>query len=288
VDREKLNKLIKEYGLEEINDYIKENTRNTMGISINEKEDYKKIGNCRIAGFPDSPQEIEWPRTEEGNLMTFILQLNMSEVGLMDKTNLMPKTGMLYFFMGIDEPAYNIEHKVIYVDDTSNLKLVNTDETTVLEETYDTFIGHKVDIFTSLDIPNYAYVDYEIFKDEKLADAYYEFCDDLKMEIDIGQIYGYPQGQHADCEIESALKIIANKEYDFYHTKGMQILTKYLNNNEEKAKEEVNDIVMLLEIDSSDEVGFCWWDCGVIHFFIRKEDLINRRFDKTYLSLYSS
>lgn len=45
---------------------------------------------------------------------------------------------------------------------------------------------------------------------------------------------------------------------------------------------------MLLEITSNEEVGFQWWDCGDIHFFIRKEDLLNRRFDKTYLSLYSS
>ena len=62
----------------------------------------------------------------------------------------------------------------------------------------------------------------------------------------------------------------------------------FLNGDEEKAEAEINDIVMLLEIDSNSKVGFSWWDCGVIHFFIRKEDLKNRNFDKTYLSLYSS
>ncbi|ETT74182.1 hypothetical protein C174_19446 [Bacillus mycoides FSL H7-687] len=30
---------------------------------------------------------------------------------------------------------------------------------------------------------------------------------------------------------------------------------------------------MLLELETDDDVGFCWWDAGVLHFFIRKDDL---------------
>lgn len=50
----------------------------------------------------------------------------------------------------------------------------------------------------------------------------------------------------------------------------------------------MHDMVMLLEIDPNDKIVFSWWDSGLIHFFIRKEDLKNKNFNNTYLSLYSS
>lgn len=87
--------------------------------------------------------------------------------------------------------------------------------------------------------------------------------------------------------MEAALKIVANHKYS-YSNKDKEKLIAALNGDERKADAEINDMVMLLEIDSNSKVGFSWWDCGVIHFFIRKEDLKNRNFDKTYLSLYSS
>ena len=65
-------------------------------------------------------------------------------------------------------------------------------------------------------------------------------------------------------------------------------LVAFFGGDEQKTDEEIKNIIMLLEIQSSSEVGFQWWDCGVIHFFIRKEDLENKQFDRTYLSLYSS
>lgn len=54
------------------------------------------------------------------------------------------------------------------------------------------------------------------------------------------------------------------------------------------AEQEIKDMVMLLEIESDDKIGFSCWNSGLIHFLIRKEDLKNKNFDNTYLSLSSS
>jgi uncharacterized protein YwqG len=42
---------------------------------------------------------------------------------------------------------------------------------------------------------------------------------------------------------------------------------------------------LLLEIPSLKEVGFMWWDAGLLHFLIDQEDLINKQFDFVYAGI---
>jgi uncharacterized protein YwqG len=45
---------------------------------------------------------------------------------------------------------------------------------------------------------------------------------------------------------------------------------------------------LLLQIDSNDENEMMWGDCGRLYFWIRKEDLVNKQFDKSWFSLQCS
>lgn len=284
-----LEELIKEYELEEIKDYIYENIKNIIYLNLLEKDNYELQGGSRVGGYPDVPENFQWPKNTEGKLLTFIAQLDLKQISICDENNLFPKMGMLYFFMGIDEPAYDIEHKVIYIEGNENLKLMKPEKPTVLEEEHDeVFIPYRIEGNNSIEIPNYAYINYDIVED---SDAFCSLEEDMRFENAgndcIGKVYGYPVGQHDDAELEAALKILANHQYR-YRESEKEILIKALDGNKEKAEQELQDIVMLLEIDSNDKIGFSWWDSGLIHFFIRKEDLKNKSFDNTYLSLYSS
>jgi uncharacterized protein YwqG len=284
-----IDELLEEYELTDIKEYIYKNVKNGIYLSITEEDDYKVQGVSRAGGYPDMLENFEWPNTRACEPMTFIAQLNLEEISCCDENALLPKRGMLYFFMGIDEPAYDIEHKVIYIEEDNNLIVTKPDKPTVLEEDYEeAFVPYKIEVKQGLEIPNYAYMDYDIIED---SDKYFSLEESISFENKgknyVGKIYGYPEGQHGDSELEAALKIVANCKYS-YSIKDKEKIVAALNGDEEKAEAEINDIVMLLEIDSNSKVGFSWWDCGVIHFFIRKEDLKNRNFDKTYLSLYSS
>jgi uncharacterized protein YwqG len=284
-----LEELIKKYELEEVKDYIYENIKNIIYLNLTEKDNYKFKGVSRVGGYPDVPENFQWPKNAEGKLLTFIAQLNLKEISFCDENALLPKKGMIYFFMGIDEPAYDIEHKVIYIEENEKLNLMKPEKPTVLEEEHEqTFTPYKVNGRNSIEIPNYAYVDYDILED---SDAFFSLEEDIRFENTgdncVGKVYGYPERQHDDAELEAALKIIAKHQYN-YRESEKEILIKALGGNKEKAEQEIHDMVMLLEIDSNDKIGFSWWDSGVIHFFIRKEDLKNKNFDNTYLSLYSS
>lgn len=60
-------------------------------------------------GFPDLPLGVEFPYYENHNeadgyddTMTFICQIRLEDLSALDKDNLLPKTGMLYFFANMD------------------------------------------------------------------------------------------------------------------------------------------------------------------------------------------
>ena len=49
-------------------------------------------------------------------------------------------------------------------------------------------------------------------------------------------------------------------------------------------KKNAKDWLLLLQIDSNeDDAGMIWGDVGRIYFWIKKEDLMNKNFDKTWV-----
>ncbi|WP_205683814.1 YwqG family protein [Brevibacillus migulae] len=284
-----LKKWLKNNELDDLEAYLLKNLRYTVRLDANSPEKYEQTGNSRVGGYPDLPDHVEWPRTEDGTLMTLVAQLNLSEIVPFQNESILPEKGMLYFFVGFDEPAYAIEHKVLYVEQKENLKLRKPEESTALEEAYDTtFEPYTVSARTAVELPNYAYVDIDQFSSDEMEERYYDTRLDLlgDEKTTWGSMFGYPTGQHDDAELEAALMILLNKHYDY--KKGMQQLIDHFAGDKDRVEQELRDMIMLLEIDSNDMIGYQWWDCGVIHFFIRKEDLQRGHFDRTYCSLYSS
>ena len=61
-------------------------------------------------GDPDMPENMQYPTievTEEGETydypLTFVCQINCEDIAALDKENLLPHEGMLYFFAAIDK-----------------------------------------------------------------------------------------------------------------------------------------------------------------------------------------
>ncbi|MGI2295987.1 YwqG family protein [Paenibacillus sp. GXUN7292] len=291
----KLDKYIEEFGLKHIHDYLHRTTKQGIRSIKAGKTDYTKTCCSRIGGDPDLPPQIEWPLTEDGTPMTFLAQLNLSELTASDDNNYLPKTGILAFFLGIDEPAYNIEHKVLFINEAEMSAAVRREapEETALE---DSFEGYAIKARSSLEPPNYVYADYDLIEGDEEADVtfddYEEFTDALQEseqgEYDVFQMFGYPAGQHGDAEYEAALMILAGKEYDYNSNHALRNIIAALGGDQVKAEQEIADMLLLLELGSDNDIGFCWWDAGALQFYIRKEDLLAARFDRTYCSLYSS
>ena len=257
----------------------------------------QQMGVSRIGGYPDLPAHIQWPCTKGGQYMTSLAQLNLSqivsEVGEDRLPDYFPRQGMLYFFVGLDEPSYQIEHQILYMSeqDMGSLHYREPAGTTILEEDEEQpFQAYEVHAQGEIEFPNYGYLEYDALADHGVSEEQYlEWIEGLNNEPDdaIGKMFGYPVSQHGDDEIEAITSILTGK-HTYEIQKRRAWLVDVLEGDEQKADQEIEDMLMLLEIESDDDIGYMWWDAGVIHFFIRKEDLLQLNFERTYCSVYSS
>ncbi|ASA20422.1 DUF1963 domain-containing protein [Paenibacillus donghaensis] len=289
-NRNKLERLIEEHDFSFAAQYVLEHTRQGICWTKKGPSDYSTPCSSRIGGDPDLLPATVWPITSDGIPMTFLAQLNLKQLSEMDESAGLQGGGMLYFFVGVDEPAYNIEHHVLFLPESKlpEAHRCIPPEVTALEEK---FSGYEIEPLATLEAPNYGYVDYEAVEDDQHDfEDYEELREAMRGGADeaIAVMFGYPATQHGDCEVEAALMLLTGQNYNYRPAEALQQITAHLGGDEERAKQEVQDTLLLLEIDSDDDVGFCWWDAGTLQFFVRKEDLLAGRWDRTYCSLYSS
>nr|WP_305120984.1 YwqG family protein [Saccharibacillus sp. JS10] len=264
--------------------------KQSVVFKATEPENYEKIGNSRVAGEPDLPESITWPLDAEGTPMTFVLQLDLSQVYPLDPEYRVPSTGHLFFFTGYYE--MKVEHRVFYAtpEEMQTASRRSAPAPTVHEEDEEPFRPYRLETHATIDLPGYGYVDEELIEGDEFGWEEYEdlnFALEQEHPSPIVKMFGYAEGQHGDDEYQAALELFgAKRTYDL--DEAVQNLAKALGGDQAKAKQEIADMVMLAEIDSNQEVGFLWGDAGVLHYFIRKEDLLKGNFDRTYCTFYSS
>lgn len=97
-----LEDLIIKHGLEEYKEQIFSISKPQLLVSRVEEDNYEQLGNTRFGGYPDLPEDIEYPKMinlhGEEKYLDFLCQLNLKDFSQYDLN--LPKEGMLYFFSG--------------------------------------------------------------------------------------------------------------------------------------------------------------------------------------------
>ena len=78
---------------------------NGIKLKISKPKDKLPAGSSKLFGNPDVWDGFEWPHIEENGEkydLTFLCQINCTEVSTLDKEGRLPKTGILYFFYDLD------------------------------------------------------------------------------------------------------------------------------------------------------------------------------------------
>lgn len=78
---------------------------NGIKLKISKPKDKLFAGSSKLFGNPDVWDGFEWPHIEENGEkydLTFLCQINCTEVSALDKEDRLPKTGILYFFYDLD------------------------------------------------------------------------------------------------------------------------------------------------------------------------------------------
>ena len=272
-------------------------SRNTVRLyPVETDESNIAIGQTKIGGRPDLPGGISWV-TETNTVdtgkrkflifgsrrqetitksLSFIAQINLSQTATFDREHLLPKTGILYFFYSAEQEAWGFgsgdqnKFKVIYWDGDFS-ELSRRDFPSDLPD-YSCYDPSSVLIESEISLPSYDHEVYENFTDDE-SDV---FWDKVYADENINKMLGYSDNIQDDMELECEL--VTNGLYCGDSSGYNDPMAKFLEPESENWR-------LLLQVDSNDENGMVWGDCGRLYFWIRKQDLLNKNFDKAWFIL---
>jgi len=298
-NKEQLFDRLKANGLDKYFDKLEPIVRNTIRLYLTScSDDEIPVGQSKIGGQPDLPASFSWftetntiiskklwifgKETEQTitKSLSFIAQINLSEISQFDSENLLPKSGILYFFYTEAQDAWGFDTK-----DQNKFKIIYFDEDLTTLKRFDfpvdlensRFKPCSIEAKQEISLPSYGYgLDEEMSFTDDEADIYY---DKIYEDGNINKLLGYSDNIQGEMELECELE-----------TNGLFCgdPSGYDDPRAKKLEPNAKNWRLLLQIDSNDANEMMWGDCGRLYFWIKKEDLINKQFDRAWISLQCS
>ncbi|UHA76178.1 DUF1963 domain-containing protein [Paenibacillus sp. 481] len=308
---DELDRIIEQYQIKkELKEHLLRFAETRLEFHLEEEEDYKQMGNSRIAGYPDLPPHIKWPCVSDDEYCSFIAQINLSELPYSPCEDL-PSKGILYFFLGLDEPATDVEHNLFYYDgDLSVLKRTKPPKRKVEvgegdrdfdsykisfkpkvviggeyldnEELLDTLRCEYNQVYQLLcNSPATVWGEHTDFYEDSLEQAY--LCKNGLEDL----LYTHKEESHIREKAAQAAERGNSEDAEYLLTKLLPLVIDY-QKNEELHQKGIQNWQVLFSISSLEEAGMMWWDAGYLEVLIDKNDLKNNNFDRTFVKVYSS
>ncbi len=260
------------------------------------KSDTISIGKSKFGGVPHLPKTYHWPYytsdIQEGsgisNIMSrplaFMMQINCMDIKNFDIEMELPHNGILYFFYEMQSQKWGFDPEdkgsaVIYYYDGEFSELSEDSYPDDLPDEFQ-FPEHNIAFSNQYEVPSYEEYNYD-----QIDTDYWDVYDENK------QLYGYTIQEeysnkllgYADLiqgDMLSECQLASNGVYcgspEGYDTE----IAKALVTNRQ-------DWVLLAQISSimSEEFELMFGDCGSIYFYIKKDDLKNKKFNNNWLIL---
>ena len=277
----------------EVTAFFERTQRREIAISHHPAQEKLPVGASKFYGTPDLPADFDWPYYKgtdfegvtKNRPLAFLTQINLGEAAQYDRTGLLPKTGVLSFFYETVSMEWGFELKsegyarVYYFPETEVLV-----PTQLPEETKEWSVGEQALTFAdavSL-LSSFAYsrrsgkeVDWDTYNELRA-----EFgCDAALHGDDHMKMLGYADEIQNEMEPECEL-----------YSRGIDGDVQEELSEEEEAelvRNAADHWVLLFQMGTveDDETELMYGDCGLIYFWIRKEDLAARNFDNVRLIL---
>ena len=286
-----------------LEDVLSQIAKQEIRLSYTKAEGALPVGSGKIGGEPDLPADFVWPEFEGINYsdnckevrpLAFLAQINLKDIAAYDREELLPKTGLLSFFYEVTSMPWGFDAadrgcaKVYYFPDTTTLQSTplpkELEEEGILPECAVSFSAHislpAYESFAELDVTKQ--LGDEVFED---WDVYDECCAEMGFEPDDmgdrAKLLGYPDLIQGPMEEEC--EMIARGHY----TGDSEGYAKVSEEEKEDIKRKAKDWRLLFQMGTVSTEGYelMFGDCGYIYFWIRKEDLLARRFDRVWLIL---
>jgi uncharacterized protein YwqG len=246
-----------------------------LNIKI-EKEKKIPVGASKFGGKPDLPYDITWPEYKRES-MSFLAQINLKAASRYDYSNVLPDSGMLYFFYdknqevwGSDLSEYN-GWKVIYSED----KNLTRQEFPIDLDNHVRFKPGLLIFERQKSLPGWGLNEYyEIGFNDEEDDRYHGFLEKVcKINEISNHMLGYPEAVQNDVFDECQTVFEDAREEKQFNT-----IFK-----EDDLNKKDDDWILLLQLDSNECCNMMWGDVGRLYFVIREKDLVSKNFQRTWL-----
>ncbi len=269
-------------------------SKKKSGWSEPGKRGAPELAASRIGGWPDLPVDQAWPEWQE-RPMSFLAQINLSEMHHVNPDLKLPQSGLLLFFIGTEDDIFDegvlnrdyhpvnymlgsdVKHqdgwKVIYAGENTELKRTSC-QGKVLPELFKPCMLKAKTITRALpDEYSVAYDRLTLSKAER--DNYNEVLDLLSAENFNNQVMGYPQLiQSCPPELYSASVVSGRPAFSFPEP----------NSNEYfELQKNACEWTLLLQLSSDNHADFLWGDGGHLYFYGNRIEMAKGNFDETWL-----
>lgn len=267
---------------------ILELKRNAIYCELLDNKTVKSSNLSKIGGKPYMPKTEDWPYVnngEEAYPLSFVAQINLEQVAKFDTEQVLPPNGWLYFFYDFMEesigcyPEDKNHFKVLYYDgDMSNLE-----EKVYPEDLEEDFCipEFAINFSTQDEVPMCEEYN-EITGEKTDYDPYNYVVESLNLDHDndqeIFKLLGYADLCQGSMLVQCEMVCDGINCGNFDH---ISLKPKY--------KDKATDWVLLFQVDiiSNSDFELMIGDGGRLYYYIRKEDLKNKRFDKCWFMTQS-
>lgn len=272
-------------GLESV---ISSLAKNEIVMEVDEDSENIAPDASKLGGLPYLSKDFAWPRFADEEMerpLSFLCQIRLADVKPCDQDGLLPETGMLYFFYDCEAFRWGFDPedkgcaRVFYFEDTDGFAPMawpeGIDEGYVVPEMAVRFVQKK-------SYPMYEELEFHSSVDCEWED-YDEVLEKLGMDMDAEnhKLLGYANiiqnEMLSECERVSRGLYCGDAE-SYQHT----------SEDEETAiMRGAKDWTLLLQLSTLEKDGWelMWGDCGMLYFYIKKQDLAQKRFENVWFSL---
>lgn len=266
ISQQEIRNKIQTLGLEAYQDFIIEQLKPSIRLQLQPKVASEiPIGASKMGGCPDVPPNFEWFYWQNFPL-SFIAQINLADVTGLDLQNLLPKSGMLYFFYTIQSIGLAPNDKgggvVYHFDgDLQTLQRIDYPKSSDEIEWFETVaLGFETQWTMPSPYESWGNEELDKGRNEKRLEKLQTFLSHGKAQNRLLGHWDEIQGDLGnECE---------------YGQGGVQW--------EQQDPEKVAEWRLLFQVDSNDECQMMWGDVGRVYFCMREKDLVAQKYDAVW------
>lgn len=275
-------------------DVLKALSRNSIVMMPKQKGTVEHPSDSKIGGKPYLPADFTWPTytDKEDNVtrpLSFFCQIKLSEIKPYDKEGLLPERGHLYFFYECESMRWGFDPedkgaaRVFYYDTTDVIGIAPFD---IPEDINEEYVIPEMPLKFKCEK---SYPDLEELEyygvDDGMCDDYDDALEKLGVDFDEDdgehKLLGYAnviQGEML-TEAERVSRALYCGDPESYNNTPKDV--------EEDITRHAADWMLLCQLSTVEkgDFEFMFGDCGMLYFYIKKQDLKNMNFDNVHFSV---